>query len=157
MRTRTLAPSALLWALVLGVALPGCKQSSETAPPDDEAAAAEAGGEEDADEDSGAEPLSFEDFQETADYRTHTVLDCYTTQFADKKDAKTGKLMVHITVAGDGAVSRAEIDPNGDLKDETLETCALEQIKSWKFDATGASKEVVHPFTFDLRPGELLK
>ncbi len=161
MRTRTLASSALLWALVLGVALPGCKKPPESEPPDEagETGDTSAGdvGDDDDDEEEGGDPLSFEDFQETADYRTHTVVDCYTTQFAEQKDAPTGKLIVQITIAGDGGVTNVEIDPNGDLKDETLQKCALEQIHSWKFDETGSSKEVVHPHTFDFRPGELLK
>jgi len=140
------------------MAATGCKKPSETEVPDPAASSDEEAGPkpdaEDESDESGGEGLSFEDFQETADYRTHTVIGCYNKTAGSGKEPATGKINVSFTIAADGSVTDFKFTDGSTLNDEALNTCIDEEVRAWKFDEGGA--EVTHPFTFDLRPGELL-
>ncbi len=153
---------ALAGILVIPLAtLLACKKVEESTPPTDEQTTAEqsnddAGDGDDDDADEAAEPLAFEDFQETADYRTHTVIDCFNSTVGQQKKPPYGKVNVEFTIDGDGAVTDFKFTEGSTLNDEALNKCIDADVRGWKFDDTGAAKPVTHPFTFDLSPGELL-
>ncbi|MGB1013934.1 MAG: AgmX/PglI C-terminal domain-containing protein [Nannocystaceae bacterium] len=154
-RVRHVLPCLLA---TLCMATTGCKKPAETEVPEpaveDDAPPADADADADADAEPAGEGLSFEDFQETADYRTHTVIACYDKTAGSTKTPATGKVEVSFTIAGDGSVTDFKFTEGSTLNDEALNTCIDNEVRAWKFDEGGA--EVTHPFTFDLRPGELL-
>ncbi len=143
--------------LILGVCLLslGCKKEAESKPPGDEGAGggggADAGGG-DAGGGGGGEVeeiLTVDTFEETMQGKQGDVADC----FAAAKEANpklSGKLVLGITVGGDGAVAVVKFDDSSTIKEATITTCVEEKAKGWKFPKTRDGKEMTLPYSLNL-------
>jgi TonB family protein len=70
---------------------------------------------------------------------------CYDT---NAKPGAAGKVVTRFTVGADGKVGKAEI-ASSELKNEKLETCVLDALKTLTFTApAGGAVQVEYPFVF---------
>lgn len=144
--------------LVLGVlllSLGACKKDADSKPPGDEAAdkgggdggggEAEAGG-------GGGESeeiLTVDVFEETMQSKQGEVADCFTA--AKEANPKlSGKLVLAVTVGGDGAVTAVKFDDASTIKEASITTCVEEKARGWKFPKTRDGKEMTQPYSLNL-------
>jgi outer membrane biosynthesis protein TonB len=84
------------------------------------------------------------------------IKSCYEQRL--EKDRKLhGRLVVKVTIDGNGRVSAAEIS-DSELADETLHACITDAVRMWDFPFVGnhAVYTIAHPYVFEparLRPG----
>lgn len=146
--------------LVLGVCLLslGCKKEADSKPPGDEGAggggSADGGGGDAGGGGGGGggeaeEILTVDSFEETMQGKQGDVADC----FAAAKEASpklSGKLVLDITVGGDGAVAGVKFDESSTIKEAAITTCVEEKAKGWKFPKTRDGKEMTLPYSLNL-------
>lgn len=143
--------------LFLGVCLLsfGCKKEADSKPPGDEGGggggSADAGGG-DAGGGGGEEVeeiLTVDSFEETMQGKQGDVAEC----FAAAKEASpklSGKLVLDITVGGDGAVAGVKFDDSSTIKEASITACVEEKAKGWKFPKTRDGKEMTLPYSLNL-------
>jgi outer membrane biosynthesis protein TonB len=71
---------------------------------------------------------------------------CYDTALESEPDLR-GKTVFRITVAADGSVADVEVVEDS-LRDADVRTCALSQIRSWRFAAAAGASVFDAPFVF---------
>lgn len=155
----TLRATSISWPLLAvlasGLTLTACKKAADSQTPDGSGEVGDAGhagdqGGDASDADEGApEVLTVDAFEEIVDKHKGDVSDCYATAKEAKADL-AGKLVLDFTVDGTGKVSEVKVDPASTLKDDGLNTCVSDKVKTWEFPKTRDGESMTLPYSFNL-------
>lgn len=143
---------------VLALTLGACKKEADSKPPVDEAAdqggGGGGGGGDEADGGGGEgakeeEILTVDAFEEAMQGRQGDVADCFSA--AKEANPKlSGKLVLDVTVAGDGSVAGVKFDDASTIKEASITTCVEGKAKGWKFPKTRDGKDMTLPYSLNL-------
>ena len=71
---------------------------------------------------------------------------CYEV-LAKKDPSLQGSLAVTWTIDAGGAVTSATVT-DSTIHDARVETCAVDQVRTWRFPSSDAASQVTYPFSF---------
>jgi len=152
---RVLSVAALL---SVGASCDKKKEEPASTPPERAGAAEEE--EEEGDEEAEEEEspyLDVSNFNRKVEEGLGEVVACYRETAGKEASPPTGRVRVTVVVDGDGRAKDVTFDAQrSDLKHEALYTCIKGKVKAWRFNITLTGADSPMPYTFDLRPGQLL-
>jgi hypothetical protein len=94
--------------------------------------------------------LTAEEINRIVKARAGVFRACYQTVL-NRSPGLGGKLVVHFTIGGDGAVKSSKTAAGSTLRNSDVESCVNSNIMRLKFPAKGGLANVNYPFLF--QPG----
>lgn len=150
----------LACTLVLS-ALLACNKKPDTAAPEPATTVADkppADGEGELEDPEESPYLDSSNFNDAVETHLSEIVACYKDTVGKAADAPTGRVRVTVVVESQGTVKDVSFDAQrSTLKDDKLQACITERVKTWRFNISLTGADTPMPYTFDLSASGLLK
>lgn len=154
-------PSGPAFAVVCSVlVLLACNKQPETTTPE---TTTPRPGDPDPDTNSLEDPeespyLDSSNFNDQVEKHLPEIVTCYRDTVGKPADAPQGRIRVTVVIEGQGHVKAVTYDAQrSTLKDDTLQACITDKIKTWRFNISLTGADTPMPYTFDLSANGLLR
>ena len=158
LRSRALV---LLGALCAPLA---CNKQPDTTTPEPATASADKPAADDTDERGALEDpeespyLDSSNFNDEVEKHLAEIVTCYRETVGKPADAPQGRVRVTVVIESQGKVTDVTYDAQrSTLKDDKLQACITDKIKTWRFNISLTGADTPMPYTFDLSANGLLK
>lgn len=151
--------SRALVLLALAAPLACNKQPDTTTPEPAAAKPAEPTDDKESLEDPEESPyLDSSNFNDEVEKHLAEIVTCYRETVGKPADAPQGRVRVTVVIESQGKVTDVTYDAQrSTLKDDKLQACITDKIKTWRFNISLTGADTPMPYTFDLSASGLLK
>jgi len=159
MLRRSSGPTVVLVCTCL--VLIACNKQPETTTPEPATAAADkapADDKGDLEDPEESRYLDSSNFHDEVEKHLAEIVGCYRDTVGKPADAPQGRVRVTVVIESQGNVKDVTYDAQrSTLKDDKLQACITDKIKTWRFNISLTGADTPMPYTFDLSANGLLK